>query len=277
MFDYFTYDAETLKRKGQIPLTIMENGEEVFKAIASDMTATIEENNRKGEKTVFIIPVGPVGQYPFFIEQVNEKGIRLKDTYFINMDEYLDEADEFLPVNHRLSFRGFMEREVYGKIDPSLVMDTSQRIFPDPKAPGAVDALIKSLGKVDVCYGGIGITGHIAFNEPEDVDIEEFKTRPTRVLTISRETRTINSVGDLNGAVEAMPKRCVTIGIKQILSARRVVLASFRDWHRSVVRQALCEEPTAAFPVTLLQNHADAQIIIPLSVAVPAYEKMILD
>jgi len=118
------------------------------------------------------------------------------------------------------------------------------------------------LGKIDVCYGGIGITGHVAFNEPEDVSVEEFGQRSTRVLTISAETRTINSVGDLNGAIKAMPTRCVTIGMKQILGAKRIYLACFRDWHRAVVRKACHGEVSAHFPVSLMQNHPDAKLTI---------------
>ena len=69
---------------------------------------------------------------------------------------------------------------------------------------------------MDVCFGGIGINGHLAFNEAQDeLTAEEFAQLPTRVLTISRETRTSNAIGDLNGAIDAMPRKCVTIGIKQ--------------------------------------------------------------
>ena len=276
MTDFFTYDKETLLKQARFPLTVFESETEVFKAIADDMVRTIRQNNERNEKTVFIVPVGPVGQYPFFVDAVNKEKIDLKNTYFINMDEYLNHQDDYLPTNHRLSFRGFMEREVYQKIDPSLVMDESHRIFPDPKNPQAVDTLIDELGKIDVCYGGIGITGHVAFNEPEDVSIEDFASRCTRVLTISSETRTINSVGDLNGAIDAMPRRCVTIGMKQILFSNRIVLGCFRVWHRAVVRQALCQNPNALFPATLLQNHGNASLLIPSSVAEPAYPSMML-
>jgi glucosamine-6-phosphate deaminase len=91
------------------------------------------------------------------------------------------------------------------------------------------------------------------------------------VLSISCETRVINSVGDLNGAVDAMPRRCITIGMRQILGSKRIVLGCFRDWHRAVVRKALCGEPTALFPATLLQHHPDASVIIPASVAERAF------
>jgi glucosamine-6-phosphate deaminase len=150
-------------------------------------------------------------------------------------------------------------------------MPESQRIFPDPRNPEAVGKLIERLGGVDACFGGIGITGHVAFNEPEDVPIGEFAGRPTRVLRMTPETRLINSVGDLGGAVEAMPEWCVTVGMKEILSAAKIRLYCFRDWHRAVVRRAAYGEKSALFPVTLLQDHPDVSIAIPESVAEAAY------
>ena len=178
------------------------------------------------------------------------------------MDEYLDENDRYLPVDHKLSFRGFMQREVYGKIDPELLMPEEQRVFPDPQDPASLTALVERLGKVDIAFGGIGINGHLAFNEPQEgMSEEEFAQLTTRVLDISRETLTANAIGDLSGAIEAMPKRCVTIGIREILSAKKVRLGVFRDWHRSVIRRAAYGERTAQFPVTLLQNHPDAKIL----------------
>jgi glucosamine-6-phosphate deaminase len=178
------------------------------------------------------------------------------------MDEYLDEGKQWINIEHKLSFRGFMNREVYGKINPELLMAEEKRIFPDPNNLNHISEIINKLGGIDICFGGIGINGHLAFNEPEDITPEEFAKRTTRVLEISRETRTINAVGDLNGAMDAMPKYCVTIGMKEILSAKKIRLYCFRDWHRAVIRQAAYSEVSAHFPVTLVQNHCDAIITI---------------
>ena len=140
-------------------------------------------------------------------------------------------------------------------------MAPEQRAVPDPKEPGKVDKLIQELGGVDIAFGGIGINGHLAFNEArEDMSAEEFAGLGTRVLKLTPETRTANAIGDRCGAIDAMPEYAVTIGIKQILSAKKVRLGVFREWHRSVVRQAAYGEVTAHFPVTLLQNHKDAII-----------------
>ena len=140
-------------------------------------------------------------------------------------------------------------------------MPEEQRVFPDPADPGKVDALIEKLGGVDIAFGGIGINGHLAFNEAQpELSAEEFAKLGTRTLTLTPETKTANAIGDRGGAIIAMPNKAVTIGIKQILGARKVRLGVFRDWHRGVVRQAAYGEVSAAFPVTLLQNHPDAAI-----------------
>ena len=91
---------------------------------------------------------------------------------------------------------------------------------------------------------------------------EDFLQLPTRVLAISPETRTANAIGDLGGAIEDMPPYCVTIGFRQIFTAKKVRLGVFRDWHRAVVRRAAYGAVTSAFPVTLLQRHPDALIYV---------------
>ena len=142
-------------------------------------------------------------------------------------------------------------------------MPPEQRVFPDPADPGKVTALIDKLGGVDTCFGGVGITGHLAFNEPQPaLTVEEFSQLTTRVLDIAPETRATNCIGDLGGALEALPRKCVTVGMKEILGAKKLRLAVFRDWHRAVCRRAAYGDVTAAFPVTIAQNHPDAVLYV---------------
>lgn len=260
--NYFKLTTQELGKDAKIAIKKLGDSGEVFYELALEMINLIEEKNAAGENSVIICPVGPVGHYPIFARLVNEKRLSLKNTWFINLDEYLDDNDNWIDIDHPLSFRGFMNKNVYSQIDPELVMPESQRIFPSPADPDAIGKLIAELGGVDLAVGGIGINGHLAFNEPnEAMTGEEFAAQTTRVLDISRETRTINSVGDLGGAIDLMPKRCVTLGMKEILESRKVRLGVFRDWHRAVVRQTAYGEKGAHFPATLLQGHPDAMII----------------
>ena len=259
--DYFKIPASELGKDAKIPVYPLGDSGEVFYELALEMVNTIKEHNAAGKKTVFICPVGPVGQYPIFVRLVNRDRVSLRNCWFINMDEYLNDDGTWIDIESPLSFRGFMRNNVYTKVDPELLMPESQRVFPDPADPGKVDRLIEELGGVDIAFGGIGINGHLAFNEAQpELTPEEFAALGTRTLTLTPETKTANAIGDRGGAIIAMPNRAVTIGIKQILSARKVRLGVFRDWHRGVVRQAAYGEISASFPVTLLQKHPDAAI-----------------
>ena len=260
-YRYFKKESSELTTNNKVDVKLLGDSGEVFYEIAKEMVDAIKENNAQEKKTIFIIPVGPVGQYPIFTRLVTEEQVSLASCYFINMDEYLDDKKQYLPLDHKLSFRGFMERNVYSQIPAHLTVPVEQRIFPDPNDPNMVQKLIDKLGGVDIAFGGIGINGHLAFNEPQDpLSAEDFAQLETRVLEISPETRVANAIGDLNGAIDAMPRYAVTLGMSQILGAKKIRLGVFRPWHQAVLRQTLFGKVEAHFPATLLQNHPDAII-----------------
>ncbi len=94
---YYSYTKEELVGNGpKLPVIVMEDNAEVFHSMAVEMVDEIKKHNEKGEKTVFICPVGPVGQYPYFVDMVNEQNISLKNVWFINMDEYLTDDKEWI-------------------------------------------------------------------------------------------------------------------------------------------------------------------------------------
>ena len=259
--EYYDYNKEQLLSNPRIPMEVMADKPTVFRAIAREMADFIKQKNEKGETTVFICPVGPVGQYPFFVDMVNAERISLKYGWFINMDEYLGDDLQWISKDHPLSFRGFMDRTVYSRIAPELNVPEDHRVFPDPNHLDYIPALIEKLGGVDICFGGIGINGHLAFNEADpSLTCEEFKQLKTRMLPISPETRAANAIGDFGGRLEDMPTHCVTIGFHEIINARKIRLGIFRDWHRAVARRAGYGDMTAEFPVSMVADHPDALI-----------------
>lgn len=262
---------EQLGKESKIALEILANEEEVFYEMAREMFDEIKTNNEKGKKTVFICPVGPVGQYRKFVKMVNHYRLNLKDVYIFNMDEYLDDNKNMIFKDNPLSFKGIMERELYSKIGNELNVPEENRFFPEPGKEEFIWEKIQELGGVDICFGGIGINGHIAFNEPpepqETISDEEFKNLPTRILELSRETRVINSVGANRGYYAGMPKYCITIGMKEILSARKLRFYLIRSWQSGVVRQVLHGPVTSKVPASFMQQHADAKLVIAAMVA----------
>ena len=236
-------------------------------AIARDFAQTMLDEIRDADKrekpATFIVPVGPVDQFPVLAEMINQQRVDCRDVCFVNMDEYLSDDDRWIDIDHPLSFRGFMNRLFYDRLDPELAPKSSNRVFPDPFDCGQIGKLIASRGGVDICFGGIGINGHIAFNEPPGgvklMDSAEFAALPTRTLNLTRETRTINSV-TVGGEISIIPHRAVTVGMKECLAARKMRFYCNRPWQSAVVRRVLHGPITAACPASFLRTHPDAQI-----------------
>lgn len=259
--DYLDFHNEKLF-EGKIPLAVFENAEKVFQDMANIMVDTIIQNNLAKKKTLFIVPVGPIGQYRFFVNRINREKISLKEVTFIAMDEYLDEKGELLNENHPLSFRKIIKENCYDLIDPELIMSERQRIFPTARNGKLIEEIIEKQG-VDICFGGVGINGHLAFNEPqENMSVDVFRNLSIRVQKIAKETKVINSLNELEGAYYLVPDYAITLGMKQILKSHKIRIACFRPWHRSVIRRALFGDVSSQFPVTLLQEHPDALISI---------------
>ena len=266
MQTYENVDAAELLQKSKVPLEIVETEEDMYYHMAMDMLSHITANNKQDKRTVFVVPVGPIGQYKKLVWLCGRDRISLKNVWFITMDDYLLPNGKAIPQDHPLSFEGFMNSQFYEKMDPSLTVPVNQRIFPRPGREHEIGEQIEKLGGVDVCYGGMGINGHIAFNEPPEpgdtISDEEFAALSCRVLDISRETRTINAVTGAGGYIDFIPQRCVTIGMKEILSARKIRLYLNRLWQSGIVRKAVLGEVTRFVPASFCQRHADARFVL---------------
>ncbi len=272
MFDYLKIPASDLGRGTPVRVCVLSD----MASIAHDLAVAIREEllaaQRRSGAATLIVPVGPVDQFPLLARMINEEQIDCRDVMLINMDEYLTPDDEFVPADHPLSFRGYMDRAFYQLLDSGLAPRAANRVFPEPRDGGGLQRLIAERGGVDACFGGIGINGHIAFNEPpepgESVTVEEFARLPTRALPLSRETCTINSV-TVGGEIGVVPHRAVTVGMKEILAARRLRFYCNRPWQSAVVRRVLHGPITAACPASLLRLHPDATITVADYVARP--------
>ena len=256
-----------------IPLVRLPTSEAVIARFADDLLAEYRRARAAGrEKVVFIVPVGPVGQFDLLARRANVEGESLRDLVVLNMDEYLSpDGREWIPESDPLSFRRHMQAHFYDLLDPALAPPPAQRLFPEPRDPDAVPRALAGWGGVDVCFGGIGITGHVAFNDPpepgEPVGLAEFRRLPTRVVRLARETIVINAVTGARGNLDRIPRLAVTVGMREILEARKVRIYMNREWQCAIVRKILHGPVTERVPASLLQEHGDARLTIAEAVA----------
>lgn len=262
--------ADQLGRGTNVRVRVGGDVDALARAMAEEMAALIRENNRAGRGTCAIVPVGPVGQYAHLARIVAEEPLDCSRVTFINMDEFVQPDGELIDLSHPLSFRGFMRREFYDRLPREAGFREENRVFPDPRDPRGIERIVEQRGGVDVCFGGIGLNGHLAFNEPcEGLGVEQFAQLPARTLYIAPESRAHMAI-NLSCPMELIPRCAVTVGMTEILAARRLSFYANRAWQRGVVRQLLHGPVTPSFPASYLQRHPDAHLMVADFVAEPS-------
>jgi glucosamine-6-phosphate deaminase len=262
-----TIPADKLARASKVSLKIVPDLEGLYLHFAREIADEIKANNGTGTLTRLILPVGPIGQYPLLMQICNREGISWKNVHTFNMDDYLDWQGRPLPLEHPLSFEGYMRREVFDKLNPELRIPEEQIHFPDPLNLDEISRQIDGVGGIDTCYGGVGIHGHIAFNEPPisryyKLTADEFRASLTRIVPLAPETIVMNSIRATGGNPAGLPPMAVTLGMKDILASRRLRLyCQGGTWQRTILRIALLGEEDIDYPVTLAQGHRDYAII----------------
>jgi glucosamine-6-phosphate deaminase len=278
--EYLTLPAAELPARSKIKVQILPDNPAALLHFARAVADEIAANNAAAKPTRLILPVGPVGHYPLLVAICNQERISWRNTHTFNMDEYCDWQGRLIPVDHPLSFRGFMQREFFEQLDPELRIPPEQAHFPDPLKLDEIGRQIEAIGGIDTCYGGIGYHGHVAFNEPppsywRQITPEEFKGSQTRLVPLNPDTIVMNSIRNTGGNPHNFPPMGVTLGMRDILAARRIrMYCPGGVWQRHVVRMALFGEPNVSFPVTLLQGHPDYEMIIDQETAQPPRQSL---
>lgn len=232
--------------------------------IAEEAVGAIESAGRNGHQLLIITPTGPL-DYTCWADLCNRRRVSCAPLTTVSMDEYLDEASgDLLPLEHPLSFRRYLQTSFINHLDPVLRPDPANVHFPDPHDPQRTTAMIEANGGADLCYGGFGITGHFAFNdppEPEDpCDDNDVRDSRTRCVKIMRESQVQMAMGGSHGNFAILPRRAVTLGMHELLMSKRIHLTFMRSWHAGVLRRALFGPVTGRCPGSFIQAHPNVTV-----------------
>lgn len=256
--------VEELVREARGQLKVLKTLDEVYEFLADEMVREFQKAAAGDRIVSFIMPVGPTQPYRLMAEKINFLNLSLKNVRFFFMDEYCDDRDQLIPATHPLSFRGQIAPLFFNRVRPELLMPAEQIIFPTPENLKDLPKRIEDAGGIEVCYGGIGIHGHVAFNEPEP----GVRDTDPRILTINEFTRTIDATRHkgVGGNLENFPRRAITLGMKQCLAARRMLLMTRNEsseffWANTVLRIAAVGQPGDDYPVTHARNHRNLLIV----------------
>lgn len=189
----------------------------------------------------------PVGMYNALIEDYKNGFVDFSKVCSVNLDEYIG-----LTGDHDQSYRYFMNDHLFDHVNISKEnTHVPNGVAADPEMEGArYDALIASLGGTDIQVLGIGLTGHIGFNEPDSSFIAETHIVDLNPKTIEANSRFFASVDDV-------PKKAITMGMRGIMSSKKILLMANGSAKAEILYQSLFGPITPEVPASILQLHPD--------------------
>ncbi|MGI5878752.1 MAG: glucosamine-6-phosphate deaminase [Christensenellales bacterium] len=218
--------------------------------IAAD---TVMETAAGKPRPVLILPTGST-PLPLYAELVrrHEAGVSFSHVTTFNLDEYIG-----IPAEHPESYRTFMKKHLFDHIDiPEGQWHVPDGLAADPdEAAAQYDVALAAAGGADLAVLGVGHNGHIGFNEPGTPADSR-----THVAALDEKTRRANA--RFFRSIDEVPTRALTLGLANILSARRILLMARGADKADIIRQVLRGPVTTMVPGSLLQRHADVTVVL---------------
>ncbi len=193
----------------------------------------------------------PVGTYKRLIEDNKNGKIDFSTVTSVNLDEYVG-----LDGSNDQSYRYFMNTNLFDHVN----IDKAKTFVPngcadDLKAEGAAyDQMIRDLGGIDLQLLGIGLDGHIGFNEPDNCFVG-----PTHEVVLDESTIKANArfFADEN----EVPKTAITMGMMSIMQAKKILLVANGAKKKEILDRSFFGPITPEVPASILQLHPDVTVI----------------
>ena len=239
----------------KVPVRVFFTSEEASKAVALEIASLIKDKNDKGQFAVLGLATGstPKKVYAALVRLYKEEGLSFKNVITFNLDEYYG-----IKTNAVQSYRSFMNRHLFDHVN----IDAANIHIPDAEIPKKeikkhcqeYEELIESNGGIDLQLLGIGINGHIGFNEPGSGLFSK-----TRLVSLDNSTRIANAFEFQN--ISQVPRMAITVGIHTILKAKKIILLAWGMKAEIIAKSA--EGPiTEQIPASYLQQHQDCVFVI---------------
>lgn len=225
-------------------VTIVDDYEAMSRRAADIVTETVRANRT----CAITVPTGstPEGMYAELVRRIRAGEVDFSNVTIFCLDEYLGRAPTDDASLTKLLKEGFL--------DPAGIPDDNVHYIPtmaeDPHAAaGAYEQAISDAGGLELAVVGLGLNGHVAFNEPGSGP----ETR-TRVIDLTPESQEQNAAY-YDGA--SIPDKAITMGLGTVLGARRVVMIVSGESKADIVHETLHGEMTSDVPGSWLRLAGD--------------------
>lgn len=233
-----------------IKIYIMDDYEQMSKKSAGFMC---EQINAK-PSSVLGLATGstPIGMYKELASLYRENKVDFSQITTFNLDEYYP-----IQKDNNQSYHYFMRDNLFKHIN----IDINKTNLPNGEAADVLQECedyenkIKAAGGIDLQLLGIGLNGHIGFNEPAA------SIRPKTSL-FRLDDSTINANARFFANRDEVPEQAISMSIKTIMMAKKILLLVSGDKKAKIIKEAVYGDITPILPASLLQLHQDVVIVL---------------
>lgn len=244
------------KRFENINTVIFEDSQVASKAVAKEIADLIKVKQSQKQPCILGLATGssPKGLYAELVRLHKEEGLSFKNVVTFNLDEYYPmEPDS---VN---SYVRFMKKMLFDHVDilPENYFIPDGTLSKEEIADycSVYEKKIEAYGGIDLQILGIGGNGHIGFNESGSL-----QNSKTRLVALDHITRVAASK-DFAGLANT-PRTAITIGVKKIMEAKRVILLAWGESKAEIVKTSVEGQVTNQVPASFLQEHNNATFVL---------------
>lgn len=229
---------------------ITVNYDEMSKKAAEIVKKQIKEKHN----TVLGLATGstPLGMYKHLIEMYKRGEIDFSNVITFNLDEYIGLSPDHPQSYHYFMFHNFFNHINIKKENVHIPNGIAEDLEEECRK---YEEEIEKAGGIDLQILGIGVNGHIGFNEPE----ESIETK-THVVTLTEDT--INANKRFFKSAEEVPRKAITMGLGSIMKAKKIVLLASGKNKAEAIKETIKGQLTTKVPATVLALHPDVTIII---------------
>jgi glucosamine-6-phosphate deaminase len=209
----------------------------------------IKDINKKQNLTIaFATGKTPLRTYKNLVEEYNKGKINFSGIKAFNLDEYYT-----IKKSNKQSFNYYLHKNLLDKINikkENIFLLNGEAENPEKECNDYENKIKKR--KIDLMILGVGVNGHIGFNEPGSKI-----NSTTRLVTLDKETIKRNS-----GIFRKAPSKALTIGVKTILSSKKIILLACGKEKANAIEHLIKKEATSEYPVSFLRKHKNVFVII---------------
>lgn len=240
---------------------VFDNVHVMARHVAQNVAAVIRERNSLGQQAVLGLPAGstPLSVYRELIRMHREEELDFSRVITFNLDEYYGIPASSLQSYHRWIREHFLS-QVNIPADQIHVPDGSLPLAQVEEHCQEYEALIHSVGGLDLVLLGIGSNGHIGFNEP--FSAVESRTRLVLLDPVSRRAAASDFFG-----IDNVPTQAITMGLGTILNSRKILLLALGEHKSRIIREMVEGPPDRRVPASFLKNHPDAVVLLDAAAA----------